>query len=284
MIGLYVIISMSAGVVQNCIFNKVCKKELSTNKHIYKYNTYVYLMCILLFGAMVIKENISLFTIMMGIILGVTTALTNLYKMKSLANGPMHLTLLVTSSSMIIPAMSGIFFGEAFSIAKLCIVITLIGFIYLSLGSHGDNKINKKWIIYCLIAFITQGTIGVLQKIHQTSAHRGEINGFLFVSFICSLIYCITMLKHNNTERITISKKNIIMAIICGLCVYFNNYLNLMLSGILPTQIFFPLINGSAIVLSCILSVIMFKEHLTKRQFIGLCGGIASLIAICIVP
>ena len=90
MIGLYVIISMSAGVVQNCIFNKVCKKELSTNKHIYKYNTYVYLMCILLFCAMVIKENISLFTIMMGIIFGVTTALTNLYKMKSLANGPMH--------------------------------------------------------------------------------------------------------------------------------------------------------------------------------------------------
>ena len=61
------------------------------------------------------------------------------------------------------------------------------------------------------------------------------------------------------------------------------NYLNLKLSGLIPSQLFFPLINGSTIVLSALLSVAVFKERLNKKQIIGLCGGILSLIAICLV-
>jgi multidrug transporter EmrE-like cation transporter len=62
------------------------------------------------------------------------------------------------------------------------------------------------------------------------------------------------------------------------------NFINLKLSGMLPSQLFFPLINGSAIVLSSLVSVLLFKEKLTRRQTIGLVGGIASLIAICLIP
>ena len=65
---------------------------------------------------------------------------------------------------------------------------------------------------------------------------------------------------------------------------FIMNYINLKLSGVLPSQLFFPLINGSSIVLSSIMSVIIFKEKLSKRQTIGLIGGIVSLIAICLVP
>jgi multidrug transporter EmrE-like cation transporter len=61
------------------------------------------------------------------------------------------------------------------------------------------------------------------------------------------------------------------------------NYINLKLSGLLPSQLFFPLINGSAIILSSLSSVFIFKESLSKKQVVGLVGGILSLIAICLV-
>jgi len=61
------------------------------------------------------------------------------------------------------------------------------------------------------------------------------------------------------------------------------NFLNLRLSGLLPSQLFFPLVNGSAIVLSSLMSVLLFKEHLSKKQTVGLVGGIASLIVMCFV-
>ena len=62
------------------------------------------------------------------------------------------------------------------------------------------------------------------------------------------------------------------------------NYLNLVLSGMLPSQLMFPLVNGSSIIISTLISVFLFKETLTKKQLIGVCGGISSLIAICLLP
>ncbi len=282
MLGILTVISITSMVLQNSIFNKVCKKELKTNNQIYFYNILVYLVCIALFGILLINSTMSVYTLVLAVVFGVVTALSNLYKMKALAKGPMNITLLVTTSSMIIPTMSGIFFGESFSMMKLLMVAILIVFIYISLGEGNDAKINKKWILYCALAFIFQGTIGVLQKIHQSSPHHNEINGFLFVAFIFSLIYNSIRIK-GETKNMKLSKKNIVFALVCGLCAFCMNFLNLKLSGLLPSQLFFPLVNGSSIVISSIVSVIIFKEIPTKKQIVGLVGGILSLIAICLV-
>lgn len=213
---------------------------------------------------------------------GVVTALGSFYKMLALSNGPMNITLLVTTSSMIIPTLSGIFFGETFSFAKLCVVFVLIGFIYLSIQKSNDVKINKKWILCTVLAFVFLGAVGVLQKIHQTSAHKSEVSGFLFISFIFAIIF--SVLRNKGFDKtISLSKKTIFFSLICGGCTFAMNYINLKLSGLLPSQLFFPLVNGSAIVLSSIVSVTFFKEKLSKRQTIGLIGGIISLIAICLV-
>ncbi len=282
MIILKIITSITSMVLQNCLFNNVCKKHLHTNDHIYRFNMITYGVCILLLAFFVLNSGISLYTIALALVFGVFTALSNLYKMLSLSTGPMHITLLITTSSMIIPTMSGIFFGEHFSMQKLIIVIVLIFFIYISLGKAEDTKINKKWVIFCLLAFIFQGGIGVLQKIHQNSVYKDEANGFLLVAFICSLIYSRIRAKKSFKE-VRFGKKHILLAIVCGVCTYAMNILNLKLSGLLPSQLFFPLVNGSAIVLSSLFSVLIFKEKISRKQLVGLCGGILSLIAICIV-
>lgn len=269
-------------VLQNCIFNNVCKKDLTTGAHVYRFNTLSYAICILLFGIIAISGGFSIFTVSLGLFFGVITALSNYYKMQSLSCGPMHITLLITTSSMIIPTMSGVFFGEEFSIAKLIFVFVLIFFIYLSLEKKGDSSINRRWLIFCTLAFVLQGSVGVLQKIHQSSSHKGEIGGFLFVAFICSIVYSHFSAKAGFKD-LGFNRKLFIFALICGLCTFLMNFLNLKLSGLLPSQLFFPVVNGSAIILSSVMSVIIFKEKLTKRQIVGLCGGILSLVAICLV-
>ncbi len=275
--------SISSIVLQNCLFNNACKTKLKTAKHINSFNMIVYSVCVLIFGLLLLKEKLSVFTILLGLIFGVVTMLSNFYKMIALSNGPMHITLLITTSSMIIPTMSGIFFGEVFSVAKLCMVFLLIVFIYLSFQKSSETKINKKWIFYSALAFIFQGTVGVLQKIHQSSIHKTEISGFLFISFICAMVFCI--LRNKGVDKtISLSKLTVFIGLICGGCTFGMNYINLKLSGSLPSQLFFPLVNGSAIVISSLMSVILFKERLSKRQTIGLVGGIVSLISICLVP
>lgn len=282
MTTILLVLSISSVVLQNGIFNIVCKKALKTNDDIYKFNIFVYAVCILVFGILTLNGKISLYTVLLGMLFGVVTALSNLYKMLALSKGPMHITLLITTSSMIIPTLSGVFFGEKFSLLKLIVVFILVYFIYLSVGKGNDSKINKSWVIYCLFTFVLMGSIGVIQKIHQTSVHKSEISGFLFVSFFISLI--ISGLRIKEKRSFKVSPKLIPLALVCGVCTFAMNFINLKLSGLLPSQLFFPLAQGSTIVLSSAMSVVLFKEHLSKKQTIGLIGGIASLIAICLVP
>ena len=282
MIVFQTILSVTSMVFQNCLFNNACKKALKTSAHIYKFITIIYSVCIVLFGINIINGHISFFTIALGLLFGAVTAFSNYYKMRALTAGPMHITLLVTTASMIIPTMSGVFFGEHFSIRKLILVLVLIGFIYLSFDRTDSKKTNKQWVLFCLLAFLFQGSIGVLQKIHQSSVYKDELNGFLLIAFVCSFIY--SRVRTNRTfKELGFEKKHIIIAIVCGICTYAMNILNLKLSGLLPSQLFFPFVNGSVIVLSSLMSVLIFKESLSKKQAIGLTGGILSLTVLCLV-
>ena len=277
------ITSVASMVLQNGLFNYVTKKKLQGNSEILSFNFFIYIICVAIFGILMLTQRLSLYTVILGLFFGIVTLLSNIYRLHALTKGPMHLTLLFTTSSMIIPALSGIFFGEKFSPLKLVVVFILVFFLYLSFEKNNETKIGGKWFFFCLLAFLSQGAIGILQKIHQTSAHKDETSGFLFIAFICALLSCLVRNK-GRFDSSVLNKKIIIIAVICGVCTFAMNFINLKLSGLLPSQLFFPLVNGSAIILSSAMSIILFKERLSKRQAVGLVGGIISLIAICLVP
>ena len=280
---LLLLTSISSVVLYNCLSNHVCKKRLSGPRQIQAYNIIVYSVCLLAFGALLLGGGMSLYTLLSGLLFGVVTALSAYYKMRALGSGPMHITLLLTTSSMIIPTLSGVFFGESFSAGKLSMVFVLLFFIYLSLDRTDGTGVNRRWFLFCIPAFLLQGAIGVLQKIHQTSAYREEVSGFLFTAFACSFAWS-WLRAGRGVKTILPRGMTLAAAVTCGACTFAMNYINLRLSGVIPSQLFFPLINGSAIIASSLVSVTLFRETLTRRQLVGLVGGIAALIAICLVP
>ncbi len=276
------VVTTIASVSQNYILNRVSKTEIRSKEDVYYFNAVIAFVCVLFFGVMLLKGTMSLFTAALGIVFGLMSALGSIYKMRALSEGPMNVTVLITTASMIIPTLSGIFFGEPFSLRKLLTVLVLLGFIYLSLDESGEAKYSRKWFLYTLFSFVTCGLIGVLQKVHQTSAHSTEAAGFLLVAFAFTYFYNRLQVRRD-VSTLHFSKKNIVFAVICGVCTFCMHYINLTLSGIIPSQLFFPLVNGSSMVLSQIMCVVLFREIPTKRQLVGLIGGIAALIAICLV-
>ena len=275
--------SISSIILQNCLHNYVTKQKLRSGSAILSFNGLIYLVCVLIFGILLLRASLSLYTAVLGVLFGIVTSLANTYKLLALTKGPMHLTLLFTTSSMIIPAMSGVFFGEGFSIAKLLIVLLLLLFLYLSFERKPSAKTGGTWLLFSLLAFLFQGAIGILQKIHQSSVYKAETSGFLFVAFICAMLFC--LLKNKGKPDPAIFHKNVlVIGLLCGGCTFAMNFINLRLSGVLPSQLFFPLINGSSIIVSSLVSVLLFKEKLSTRQAVGLVGGILSLIGICLVP
>lgn len=276
-------ISMLSVVLQNGLFNTVSKNKLKNKFDTFRYNSWLYLICFVLFALLSLGSKFSLFSVLLGLIFGIITMLSNFCKITALGKGPMHITILVTTSSMIIPAMSGaIMFGERFSIGKALAILLLIFFIYISLKKDKDAEFNRQWIIYCVLAFVFQGIIGIIQKIHQSSSHKDELMIFLAVAFLFSCAFSGVISKRGKTE-LKFSKTEYTFAAICGVCTFLMNYINLKLSGLIPSQIFFPLVNGGAIILTSIVSVVIFKEKMNKQQLIGLIGGLVSLILICLL-
>lgn len=280
---LLMIPSILAAVLQNCLYNSVCKKDLHTGEKINAFNAISYAVCIIAFGIVTVMQGISLFTFLLGLGFGIVTALAVSFKMSALSIGPMHITLLIVASSMIIPTLSGVLFGEKVSFYKVLFVAVLLFFIYLSLDKVGNIKANGKWFLLCGISFVLSGSIGVLQKVHQSTVYKGETGGFLFSAFLCSVFLSVFFGKKELVSTVKSVRLTLISAV-CGLFTFTMHFINLKLSGVLNPQIFFPIVNSVPMTLSTLCSVFLFKEHLSLKQIIGLIGSVACLVAICLVP
>ena len=133
----YFLLAVSSGssVLQNTLFNKVAKKYLKCSGDVYRYHIFLNLVCVILFLSVAALEKFpfSLYSLVLGTVFGIVTAFSSVFKVKALANGPMHITVLITTSSMLLPTVSGVFIsGEHFSayrmLAAAVLAVVLYGF------------------------------------------------------------------------------------------------------------------------------------------------------------
>ena len=280
------IISIISVVLHNTLINKVGKESSNAKSDTYVFNCFLYFVSFLIFLFITIfSGGISWYSFLFGCVFGIVTVLAGVNKMFALNIGPMYITLLICTASMIIPTISGVFFGEGLSVYKLIAILFLIIFICLASikKKADDKKANLKWLVLCIVTFFVSGAIGVLQKVFTASAYKDQQAAFLTAAFFISFSYSFVMAARTKSS-FKRPKSFWIYAILCGICVYLMNHINLYLSGVMPSQIFFPVVNGVPIVLCSVIAFTVFKEKFSFVQLIGLIGGIASLVAICIIP
>ena len=274
-------ISIIAVVVMNCLSNYVGKKYILDKKDSYVFNVIQYLVPFIIFLCISLTQKVSLFSVVFGILFGFVTVLSGTSKLIALSIGPMYITNLIYTSSMIIPTVSGVFFGEKLSMLKIVFIVLLICFLFITTFKRGkDKNFNVKWLFFSFAGFLFCGTIGVLQKVFRATEYGDQTSPFLASAFFVSFLYSLIMSRGKSEKR---NKNFFVTAIICGVCVYLCNHINLYLSGIVESQLFFPLVNGIPLVLCSILAFTVFKEKFRPVQLIGLIGGIMCLVLICFV-
>ena len=75
-------------------------------------------------------------------------------------------------------------------------------------------------------------------------------------------------------------KKGFCLFAICGIANGVVNYLVLLLSNRLPASVMFPVISAGGIILSAIVAITVYKEKLSKYQWIGMILGTISIISL----
>lgn len=215
-------------------------------------------------------------TILFGVGYGVALCLSMHTGFKALSIGPMALTSIIASFSLIIPFLFGIlFWDEGLTIFKFVgIILVLLSILFINLKK--ENRFSAKWFIYAIATLIANGICSVIQKMHQIkfpSLYRTE---FMFWALLSVLIILFVTHKANRNTQSKLEFS--LLGMISGIANCLANYIVLYLSAAENASVLFPIISISNIIAVWIIGMIFFKERLRVLQVIGLLTGVVSVV------
>ncbi len=288
-IPVLLIITVCTSSVTTILSGMYSKKFVMTKKMLWRFNLLRNASCAVMITAIYIFSggdfHVSGFSLLMGVLLAAANILSLNTTMKAQSCGPFAYTTVITALSAIIPTVAGLFLGETIKGAQFIGIGLMAVCIILSPEGKGkeENKTNLKWLLFCAAAFVTSGSVGVVQKLHQHSElHRSEMATVLITCFLLStLVAAVNYFYERNDEYAETAKhtrSSVIFPIATGICFAYPHTINLFLSGKLPSVVFFPTVNLSPMILTMVASVVLFKERLSLKRWIGIVIGILSTV------
>ncbi len=222
-------------------------------------------------------------TALYGCIYGLLLCISMHSGYMALASGPMALTSMIVSFSVVIPIVYGLCFcGEEMSIFKasgiICFVFAIIFTNINKSNKKGKCERNFKWAIYVTATFIANGFCSVIQKMHQEQYNSGYCLEFMvFAMFICFIAFIPIHIKEFPIKKI-IQAKGIIYAVLSGIANALVCYLTIRLAGFENASVLFPAISAGTIICTLMAGVTVFKEKLKCNHIIAFVFGIAAVV------
>ena len=212
----------------------------------------------------------------------------------AILTGPLSLTSLATSYSLLIPTFWGIIFDGDKTSVWLYVGIALLAasLVFINMkdkkptenASEGaaaapEARITVKWVIFVLIALVTNGACSTIQPA-QTKKFDGAYDSiFMIISLaiVAVVLLCFVLWKERG-ELVPTLKVGTPYMVLCGIANGVVNLFVMLASMTIPKSVMFPLISAGGIVLTWIISVFLYKEKLSTKQNIGLVLGIISIV------
>lgn len=238
------------------------------------------------------KLILSPFSAALAVAFGAVTAAAGILNAKAIKMGPYGYTTVIVSLSTAITALSGaIFWHETLTVLKIAGIALMVLCFFLAVDTHGGGKkANVTWFLLCVLTLLLTAGIGLMQKVHQTSAYKAELLPFLAVAFAVSaliplVVYFPMRKRERRREQAGTGGRIAVLpfllaALICGIGAAGNNALNLYLAGVLETAVFFPVVNGVPLLAGLLVSFLVFREKLKTKQLIGLAVGVGALVCL----
>lgn len=200
--------------------------------------------------------------------------------------GSFGLTRLVTSFVCIIPIFYGIVFeretqGVIFYVAVALILASLFLMRFQKNSGEGKTQFSLKWIISVIFVIISNGFITVLGKMQHSAFGDTYKNEYLIVTFIGSAFWLFLMgfILERKSFKSTI-KFGVVYGAVAGLFNALNNWLTLTTYNYMAISISAPLKTGISLVLSFLVSLIVYKERFSARQILAVVLGTVAVVMI----
>ena len=273
------------------LLHKFSNRGLKNSGDMFLFNSVICLVwAVILFVLTLFTGGIQLDcdTILFSLAYAVILCGYQLFKCLAFASGPISLTTLIANCAFLITTAYAFFIdNETISAIQLAGIILLLGSLVLCINQKsgsGNMKITLRWFIFVFCLFLCGGGVGVVYRVFGKSDVKHNATTMLLFAAVISAVMLfvlgnITNMAKKQTHP-SLSKTPLKYALICGItgCVYIR--MNISLSAVIPSVIFFPVSNGATVILSSVIGWILFKERLTKSQIWGIILGLAAIVCI----
>ncbi len=191
-------------------------------------------------------------------------------------------TTIANKITFVFPTIMGIlFFSEDWNYLKITGFIVAITSIILSAENKRQFPKTKTYLVILLLFFgggILESLLSYCQKFLIQPFDTSIFFGYLFLfAFLFGLIILIWNI---NKGKETPSRKDVFWGLVLGVPNYFSMYFLLESLNDLPSSTVFPVANMGVILCSTFISVLLFRERISRKKSIALLCSILAILLI----
>ena len=240
---------------------------------------------LVLFGLMAaVNFNFHLPTVLMGALYGGLLSLSMYAGYRALCLGPMAITSMLASFSIVIPLCWGLTVGneslkpiQTVAIVMLFLTIAVINADKMK-NSSGKETSYGLWFLFIFTTFAVNGINSILQKQHQTLYPGQYSREFMFFAMLVSsaVFMTVMLVKLPMAEiKATTGKR---FGLISGVGNGLANFFTLVLAGMENASVLFPIISAGTVIGVLLFGRFVFKEKLKPNHYIALVLGVTAVV------
>lgn len=282
-------LSIAFSVASSCFLRDFGNKELTDKDGgVFLFNACISVVWAVILGAKwaLSGAKISAGAFSYGAVYGVILLLFLLTKTKALSMGPVSLTTLIGSSAFVPTVIFGVIWArDEINTVKIIGMALLLVSLFLCINpKKSGEKLTPAWFFQAFLFFLAGGTVGIFYRVFSFSDFNGETDAVMMTaSIVSAVLFALTAFIINGAKNMPLPKVErgaVKYIILCGVMSAVYQRLNISLSGVIPGVIFFPVSNGSMVVLSVITGRIFFGERLNKLQIAGVVLALSAIVAV----
>ena len=196
--------------------------------------------------------------------------------------GPLSLSSLIISCSLIIPTLFGIIFLEEpvsiWMVAGILLLLATLVLVNIE-KKTSERKVTLRWGVCIFFAFIGNGACSTAQKLQQI-ASGGLYKNEMMILALCIVIAVMAILATITERKNALShlKCGFAHFTICGIANGVVNYLVMVLATRMSASVMFPVISAGGVVLAALVAIFIYKEKLQPQQWLGMLFGILAIV------
>ncbi len=294
---LFVIGALAAGVTKGYCGKKTSGLIQGTRATFW-FNAVRMLLCIPIGFLFVLSAgglsalSVDWLTLIISSVSGVSTALFVVTWIGCVRWGAyMMVDVFITLGAVIPMTLCMVLFGETVGMFQLLGLVLLVFAAYLMCTYNqtlsGGGRLHIGQILLLVLCGASNGLTQFSQKWLRYAGNT-DVSVFNFYTYIIAagvLVLCAILYREPGTgeesadKRANLRRLGIYVVIMSG-CLFLHSFCSTAAAGYLPSSQLYPLMQGSSLVLSMLMSAICFGERITVRCVVGIAVTFAALLCI----